>query len=130
MSHQSLTRAAAVFAVATVGIASATFARASAPPVGPLPKGPVVDVKAVAGSPIAVALPRAASAGYVWRVAKTPDPRIATEIGEGEIAGHVVVLFQMHRAGETTIAFGLTRGERPRAVRAVTYDVSVAPATS
>ncbi len=101
-------------------------ARASAPPVGPLPKGPVTEVKTAVGSLISVTLPPPARAGYVWRLARRVDPKILGEVGEGNIRKAVVVVFRANGAGKATIAYGLTRGETPRAIRAVTYRVTVA----
>ena len=120
-----------VYAVAASALAVAVAmtcaeAWASAPPVGPLPKSPVTEVKTAVGSLISVTLPPLARAGYVWRQARRVDPKILSEVGEGNIGKTVVVVFRANGAGKATIAYGLTRGETPRAIRAVTYRVTVA----
>jgi hypothetical protein len=44
---------------------------------------------------------------------------------EGAVGRSVVVVFRTKGTGNTRIAFGLTRGERPKAVQAVTYRLTV-----
>jgi hypothetical protein len=84
----------------------------------------VTDVKTRAGSPIAIALPPAARASFVWRLACPVDPAVAVQV-EGAVGRSVVVVFRTKGTGNTRIAFGLTRGERPTAVQAVTYRLTV-----
>src|SRR5262245_23307234 len=106
----------------TGGVASAT-----APPVGPLPGGQVTDIRTSRDSSISIALPSSSRAGYVWRLARRVDPRVAVQAGEGEIGRNVVVVFKTTGSGHVRIAFGLTRGESRKAVQSVTYRLTVTP---
>jgi hypothetical protein len=54
-------------------------AEATAPPVGPLPKGPVTTVRTVPGSLVAVALPHRSGGGLVWRLAHQTDTTVEEE---------------------------------------------------
>jgi hypothetical protein len=107
--------------------ATALAAPRSAPPVGPLPKGPVTTISAARGTTISVALKQApSSTGLVWRVARAFDSKVVQQAGEGELAGHIVLLFRAVGPGKTTLSFGQTRGERPKAVKSATYKIQVA----
>ena len=106
----------------TSGMASAT-----APPVGPLPRGQVTDVRTPRGSSASIALPTISRAGYAWRIASRVDPKVAVQVGEGEIGRNVVVVFRTTGAGRARIAFGLTRGESQKAAQSVTYRLTVTP---
>jgi hypothetical protein len=114
---------AAVVTIAAV-LAAGT-ARASAPPVGPLPKAAVVHQTVRHGSLVAVALP-AAAAGRTWRVARAFDARVVTEVEEHTLRSSIVVVFRTHATGRTKITFALTQGEQsPRALKAITLDLLV-----
>jgi hypothetical protein len=115
--------AAAVLAVPAVAAATSQ----SAPPVGPLPKGPVTWVSAERGTLVSVALPRQkASSGLVWRLARRVDPHVLRQVSEADVGTSVVVVFRALHRGKTTIAFALTRGESsPKAVRAIRHVVRV-----
>jgi hypothetical protein len=113
-------------AVVLAAVVSGDVARASAPPVGPLPRGQVTVLRTTAGSLIAVALP-SVQKGYVWRLARRVDPAVAVEVSEGTIDQHVAVLFKARGRGKTAISFGLTRGETSKAVQAVVYSLTVGP---
>jgi hypothetical protein len=119
-------RASALVALTVIATALGVVAegRATAPAVGPLPLGPVAQVTVSQGSLLSVPLP-ASKRGYVWRLARRIDPAVAVETSEGMIGHNVVIVFQTVGPGRTTIAFGLTRGSRPKAVRAVRYKVTV-----
>lgn len=97
---------------------------ASAPPVGPLPKGPVSTIAVTHGELFAVALPRTRS-GRVWRVARAYDSRVVTEVSEGTQHGNVVVVYRARRRGRTTIVYASTLGERTKAFAARTFKIVV-----
>lgn len=114
--------------VSVVTIAAALVAgtaRASAPPVGPLPKGTVVQQTVRHGALVAVALP-AAKTGMTWRIARAFDARVATEVEERTLRSSIVVVFRTHARGRTKIVYALTRGEQSRrALKAITLDLRV-----
>lgn len=113
----------AVVAVATFAASS----RASAPPVGPLPKSPVTTITTFTQELVSFALPRGNS-GLVWRQAQNTKPSVASERTEGDIPGSVtVVVFIAHKPGTTMVSFGLTNGERAKAYRAARYPIVVKP---
>ena len=101
-----------------------TSATATAPPVGPLPTGAVVQVTAPKGSLVAVALPHR-SAGLVWRLARKVDPSVLREDSEADVGNTVVVIFRTVGAGDAKVVFALTRGERTHAFASVTHVVHV-----
>jgi hypothetical protein len=74
-----------------------------------------------------VAIPAPAKAGYVWRLARRVDPAVAVEVAEADVGRRVVVVFRTTGKGRATIAYGLTRGESPTAIRSVTYRLVVLP---
>ena len=102
----------------------ASAAGASAPPVGPLPKGPVTQVTTPAGQLVAVALPRKTQ-GRVWRLARRVDPAVVRQVSEADVGGSVVVVFRATGRGTARIVFALTRGETPRALASATHVVHV-----
>jgi hypothetical protein len=97
---------------------------ASAPPVGPVPTGPVTHVTAPKGTLIAVALPLK-SGGLVWRLARDVDSTVLQESSEADVGRNVVIVFRTVGEGDAKIVFALTRGERPRAYASVTHIVHV-----
>lgn len=111
-------------AVAVLAAALAGTAAASAPPVGPLPAAKVTTVKTTRGQLVSIALP--ARAGYVWRIARAFDAGVLREVSEGEVGSSVVIVFRAVGRGHTAVVLGETRGETPKAYRAVRYDVTVA----
>lgn len=113
--------AALAATIATVGVSGAA---ASAPPVGPIPKGPVSQVKTAKGYMVAVALPRK-SGGRVWRLARSVDPAVLRQVSEATVGRSVVVVFRATGKGTARIVFALTRGETSRALASVTYLVRV-----
>jgi hypothetical protein len=122
----------ALIPLAVVAVSSAVMvlgddARATAPPVGPLPAGQVTQVRTVVGSLIAIALPPSTRKGFVWRLARQVNPFVAVQVGEETVGRNAVVVFKAKGPGRTAIAFGLTRGETPKAIRSVTYKLTVAP---
>ena len=102
----------------------ASSAIASAPPVGPLPRGPVTAISVQRGQLFAVALPKPAR-GRVWRVARAYDANVVTEVSEGVQRGNIVVVYRALHPGRTTISYALTRGETSKALQARTFKVGV-----
>jgi hypothetical protein len=120
MSKNSLSLVLLVSALAVpVGVASA-----SAPPVGPLPAGPLTSVTAPKGTLVAIAVP-AKNNGLVWRLARDVDPTVLRQAAEAEVRGSVVIIFRAVARGDAKVVFALTRGERPHAYAAVTHVVHV-----
>lgn len=118
---------AAVLAAAVAGFSFlAAPAPASAPPVGPLPKGPVTRVVAPHGTLVAIALPRqSAASGLVWRGARPVDPKILRAVWEADVGGSVVLVYKAVAPGTVRVVYALTRGETPKAYRSVTHVVRV-----
>jgi hypothetical protein len=101
-------------------------ASGSAPPVGPLPKGPVTTVRTPAGTLVAVALPHRAG-GRVWRLARPVSPKVLVQVSEADVGKDVVVVYRAVAAGHVKVAYGLTRGETRKAYASLTVDVVVTP---
>jgi hypothetical protein len=119
-----MTRGAAVIVAALVAAFVVAGARASAPPVGPLPAGTHSIVTTKAGELVAVALPHR-SGGRAWRIARAFDSRLVTEVSEADVGSNVVLVFKTHRAGNVTLTFALTRGETAKAFEAKTFEVHI-----
>ena len=113
-----------VFLGAAAASATALSARSSAPPVGPLPKGPVTTVRVQRGLLFAIALPRPA-AGLSWRGARPSDATVARPLDEGELNGNLVFTYRAGRAGTTTVVYALTRDEERKAFQARYFRVTV-----
>jgi hypothetical protein len=111
-------------AIALAALALSAPALASAPPVGPLPRPTVTTLKTTRGSLVSVALPK--RAGHVWRIARAFDSRVVREVSEGNLGSSVVLVFKAVGRGHTAIVVAETKGETPRAYRAVRYDITVA----
>ena len=101
-------------------------ASASAPPVGPLPKGPVTSVRTPAGTLVAVGLPHRAG-GLAWRLARGVNSKVLVEVSEADVGKDVVVVYRAVAAGHVKVAYGLTRGETRKAYASLTFDVVVTP---
>jgi hypothetical protein len=115
-------RAAVTVVVAAFGAGVlAAVGLASAPPVGPLPAGPSSTIKTTKGQLVAFALPDRAG-GRVWRLARAPKVSVLRQVSEADVGNHVAT-----GRGTTNVAFGLTRGETPKAYESRQYTVSVAP---
>lgn len=97
---------------------------ASAPPVGPLPGGPLTTIRVRHGLLFAIALPRPAP-GLAWRGARPSDWTIARPLDEGELNGNVVFTYRAGRAGSTTVVYALTRDETPQALAARFFRIVV-----
>jgi hypothetical protein len=113
-----------LLAAAAAALVLALPAVASAPPVGPLPRGPVTTIATHKGSLVAVALPRRAN-GLVWRLARSVDPKVLRQVSEADVGKDVVVVFRATGVGKARVAYGLTRGETRRAYASLTFAVTV-----
>lgn len=102
-----------------------TPAVASAPPVGPLPKGPVTTISVQRGQLFGIALPRPKGKGQVWRIARHYDGRIVAEVSEGEQLGNIVAAYRALRPGKATIVYALTLGESTKALQARYFKITV-----
>ena len=111
-------------AVLALGLPLTIRAQASAPPVGPLPKGPVTTIRVQHGLLFSMVLPRPA-AGLAWRGARLSDWRIARPLDEGELNGRIVFTYRAGRHGTTTVIYALTKGETPKALEARYFKVVV-----
>ena len=107
-----------------VAAALAAPALATAPPVGPLPKGPTSTIRTQKGELVSFALPRR-SGGRVWRVARQFNSRVVRQVSEADAGNSVVLVFKAVGNGTTTVAFGLTRGETAKAYESRRFVVTV-----
>jgi predicted secreted protein len=96
---------------------------ASAPPVGPLPKGPTIQIAPHPGKTFTVKLPMRSE--YVWRIARPFDSHVVREVAEGDRAGFIWVRFRAVAPGTTKIVFAQTRGETRKAYAARTFRITV-----
>ena len=111
-------------AVATGWLAASAFA--SAPPVGPLPPGPVSEITAERGTLVAMALPsQPVSSGLVWRGARPVDPAVLRALWEADVGSSVVVVYRAVALGTVTVVYALTRGETVTAFQALRFRVTV-----
>lgn len=118
---------ALVVLVASVAIVLATMAgatTAAAPPVGPLPAGPISTISTQPGQLVAFALPHRAN-GRVWRVAGTVKASVLVQVTEGDVGSNVVLVFKAKSKGTAKVSFGLTRGETAKAFEARRFIVNV-----
>ena len=102
----------------------AASARASAPPVGPLPPGPTTSIHVRHGLLFALALPRP-RVGYFWRGARQSDATVARPLYEAEVNGDLVFVYRAGHRGHTVVVYALTKDEGPKAVQARYFDVTV-----
>ena len=108
---------------AIVALALTVPALASAPPVGPLPPGPVTSISTPKGSLVPVALP--SRAGKSWRLARAVSPKILVEVSEANVGSSVVIVYRAVGAGSVSVRYGLTRGETRKAYASATFNVHV-----
>ena len=114
-----------VVVVAAVALTPAAIsAWASAPPVGPLPQGPVTEIRVRHGLLFAIVLPRPA-AGLFWRGARQSDATVARPLDEGELKGNIVFVYRAGHVGTTTVVYALTRDEGPKALKARYFEITV-----
>jgi hypothetical protein len=117
-------RAVTVLLVALAAATSIPGARASAPPVGPLPRGPVTTIHVQHGLLFAIALPRTAD-GFTWRGARLSDATVARPLDEAELNRNVVFTYRAGHTGTTTVVYALTSGETPKAHQARFFKIVV-----
>ena len=98
-------------------------ALASAPPVGPLPKGPVTTISTSKGSLVSVALP--SRTGKSWRLARTVNSHVLVQVSEANVGNAVVIVYRAAGPGNVSVRYGLTRGETRKAYESATFNVSV-----
>lgn len=123
MKTFSLAAVLAAAALTTIG----GSARASAPPIGPLPPGPTTTITTHTQDLIAIALPRGAS-GLVWRAAPPYDPTVVRPYAEQDITKNLTILVYLaRRPGTANLRFGLTNDDHPKVYRAARYHVIVKP---
>jgi hypothetical protein len=118
-------RLIAVAAAAVAALVLGLPAGATAPPVGPLPKGPVTTIRTQVGSLVAVALPHRRG-GLVWRLASGVNAKLLVEVSEANVGNDVVVVYRAVGSGRVRVAYGLTPGETKRAHASLTFVVTVA----
>lgn len=115
--------------IAVLGVVVAVFsgaATATAPPVGPLPKGPHTTIQAPRGGYVAVSVPRPlASTGNVWRIARRYDANVVRQVSERFVGNVLVVVFRTIGPGTTSIILAKTHGETRTALAASYFRVSV-----
>jgi hypothetical protein len=99
-------------------------ASASAPPVGPLPAGPIGKIQTKRGELVAVALPAPAN-GRQWRQKGIVNPKILKEVGEADVGPSIVIVFKAMGPGSATVAYGLTKGETAHAYAGRRFIVTV-----
>jgi len=98
-------------------------ALASAPPVGPLPKGPVASISTPKGSLVSVALP--SRAGKSWRLARVVNSHVLVEVSEANVGNAVVIVYRAVGQGSVSVRYGLTVGEQRKAYASATFNVRV-----
>jgi hypothetical protein len=126
MDHRRSTIAALFVAASAGSAAVAGSSRATAPPVGPLPAGPTAAIKTETGELVAFALPHRTK-GRVWRIARSVNAHVLRQVSEADVGSQVVLVFKAAGPGTATVAFGLTRGERPQALESRRFTVTVRP---
>lgn len=115
-----------IAALAGLLVPSVSASVASAPPVGPLPPGQITTISAARGTLVAVALPgQPASSGLVWRLARPVNVKVLRQTAERNIGRDVIVVYKAVSAGDATVAYGLTKGERRKAYKSVTYKIRI-----
>lgn len=119
-----MSRLVPLAAISAATLVLALPAVASAPPVGPLPKGPVTSITTRKGQLVAIALPHRVG-GLVWRLAHGVDPKVLRQVSEADVGKDVVVVFRAVAPGRVRLAYGLTRGERTGARASLTFAVTV-----
>jgi hypothetical protein len=111
----AMRRASALAVTAFVAVMAGASARADAPPVTHVPQGRLATVVTTKGELFAIALPRR-RAGLVWRLASRLDPQVLRERAEADAGRQVVILYEAVGSGVAALSYGLTRGERQKAV--------------
>jgi hypothetical protein len=98
-------------------------ALASAPPVGPLPKGPVTSITTSKGSLVSVAM--SSRTGKSWRLALAVNAHVLVEVSEANVGNAVVIVYRAVGQGNVSVRYGLTIGEQRKAYASATFNVRV-----
>jgi predicted secreted protein len=117
-------RLATTFTVLAVGAGAAAAAQASAPPVGPLPKGVLTTIHVQHGQLFALVVPRPKT-GYAWRGARQIDVTVARPLDEAEVNGNIVFVYRAGKRGTTTVVYALTKDEQQKAYAARYFRIVV-----
>jgi hypothetical protein len=80
-------------------------ALASAPPVGPLPKGPVTSISTSKGSLVSVALQ--SRVGKSWRLARAVNAHVLVQVSEANVGNAVVIVYRAVGSGSVSVRYGL-----------------------
>jgi hypothetical protein len=113
----------AVLAALAAALVLVVPVHATAPPVGPLPKGPVTTILTSKGSLVSVALP--SRAGKSWRLARAVNAKVLVEVNEANVGSNVVVIYRATGRGSARVVYALTRGETAKAFASATFNVRV-----
>ena len=117
-------RVAAVLVVVALAAAGSS-ARATAPPIGPLPPSVTTTIVTYPQELVAIALPRGRS-GLVWRAAPPYDATVVRPYAEQDIAkGLTILVYLARRPGTANLRFGLTNDDHPKVYRAARYHIVV-----
>jgi hypothetical protein len=111
--------------VMSLAVAKVATARADSTPIRSLPPGPVSTITTSPNQYVAIALPHAtARSGLVWRVARRYDSTVIRQVSEADVQSTVVLVFKVVGRGNTSLVFGLTRGDTsPKAVKSATHNI-------
>ncbi len=112
------------FVVLLAAGALVATASAAAPPVGPLPAGPVAKISTKRGELVAVALP-ASTNGRQWRQKGIVNTKVLKEVAEADVGPSIVIVFKAMGAGTATVAYGLTKGETAHAYAGRRFVITV-----
>ena len=111
--------------VAVALAAAGSSARATAPPIGPLPPSAITTIVTYPQELVAIALPRGQS-GLVWRAAPPYDATVVRPYAEQDIAKRLTILVYLaRRPGTANLRFGLTNDDHPKVYRAARYHIVV-----
>jgi len=113
----------ALLAAVAAALALVVSVHATAPPVGPLPKGPVTSISTAKGSLVSIALP--SRAGKSWRLARAVNSKVLVEVTEANVGSNVVVIYRATGRGSVKVRYALTRGETAKAYASSTFNVRV-----
>jgi hypothetical protein len=109
--------------VLLAALAAPASSIAAAPPVGPLPAGPVTTIAAKKGTLVSVAVK--SRSGLSWRVARRVDPKVLVQVGEANVGSSVVLVYRAVGRGQAKVVLGLTRGEEAKAHASATFAVRI-----
>jgi hypothetical protein len=118
-------RAATLLAIGAALAVFVSFASADSKPIGKLPAGPVVTTTMARGQLASIALPRT-TGGKVWRIARSVDAKVLSQVSEGDLSSGPVVVFRGVGVGHAVVRFALTRSDASaKALASRTLEVTV-----